>query len=251
MTFVILYFSPLNATNEFKCWKKSNCLFLTLSLFIQHLHYSKLLVFVNLHDLCICFVFFFHYNFFCLFVCFFQFVPFRDYIDCTGNHILSMARLAKDVLAEIPDQFLSYMRTRGIKPLPVPPPYTPPAQPLQTQIWGASWQCSGKKTRRIIFKVHRTCCMQNISPHMSAMCHLPTPNQEPLLRSMRDLLLKRWRKDNESLFTSTANIPFVRIMALKKETPNWDGRRFCRKERWSWKDCKYLIFFVSHYFLSS
>uniref|UniRef100_A0A8C2IE69 Copine 8 n=1 Tax=Cyprinus carpio TaxID=7962 RepID=A0A8C2IE69_CYPCA len=45
-----------------------------------------------------------------------QFVPFRDYIDRTGNHILSLARLAKDVLAEIPDQFLSYMRTRGIKP---------------------------------------------------------------------------------------------------------------------------------------
>ncbi|XP_069012767.1 copine-8 [Embiotoca jacksoni] len=63
-----------------------------------------------------------------------QFVPFRDYIDRTGNHILSMARLAKDVLAEIPDQFLSYMRTRGIKPSPAPPPYTPPAQLLQTQI---------------------------------------------------------------------------------------------------------------------
>ncbi|XP_053717692.1 copine-8 isoform X2 [Synchiropus splendidus] len=63
-----------------------------------------------------------------------QFVPFRDYIDRTGNHVLSMARLAKDVLAEIPDQFLSYMRTRGIKPAPAPPPYTPPAQPLQTQI---------------------------------------------------------------------------------------------------------------------
>uniref|UniRef100_A0A3P8SKT3 Copine 8 n=1 Tax=Amphiprion percula TaxID=161767 RepID=A0A3P8SKT3_AMPPE len=63
-----------------------------------------------------------------------QFVPFRDYIDRTGNHVLSMARLAKDVLAEIPDQFLSYMRTRGIKPSPAPPPYTPPGQPLQTQI---------------------------------------------------------------------------------------------------------------------
>ncbi|KAF3859502.1 hypothetical protein F7725_021901, partial [Dissostichus mawsoni] len=63
-----------------------------------------------------------------------QFVPFRDYIDRTGNHILSMARLAKDVLAEIPDQFLSYMRTRGIKPSPAPPPYTPPGQPIQTQI---------------------------------------------------------------------------------------------------------------------
>ncbi|XP_036375906.1 copine-8 [Megalops cyprinoides] len=63
-----------------------------------------------------------------------QFVPFRDYVDRTGNHILSMARLAKDVLAEIPDQFLSYMRTRGIKPLPAPPPYTPPGHSLQTQI---------------------------------------------------------------------------------------------------------------------
>ncbi|XP_034382065.1 LOW QUALITY PROTEIN: copine-8-like [Cyclopterus lumpus] len=68
-----------------------------------------------------------------------QFVPFRDYIDRTGNHILSMARLAKDVLAEIPDQFLSYMRTRGIKPSPAPPPYTPPPYTppgprLQTQI---------------------------------------------------------------------------------------------------------------------
>ncbi|MBN3298409.1 CPNE8 protein, partial [Amia calva] len=63
-----------------------------------------------------------------------QFVPFRDYIDRTGNHILSMARLAKDVLAEIPDQFLSYMKARGIKPSPAPPPYTPPGHPLQTQI---------------------------------------------------------------------------------------------------------------------
>lgn len=84
----------------------------------------------------------------------FQFVPFRDYIDRTGNHILSMARLAKDVLAEIPDQFLSYMRTRGIKPSPAPPPYTPPGQPIQTQIWGARlekvlesgvrWTCHAK-----------------------------------------------------------------------------------------------------------
>uniref|UniRef100_A0A3B4C1G0 C2 domain-containing protein n=1 Tax=Pygocentrus nattereri TaxID=42514 RepID=A0A3B4C1G0_PYGNA len=47
-----------------------------------------------------------------------QFVPFRDYMDRTGNHVLSMARLAKDVLAEIPDQFISYMKSRGIKPNP-------------------------------------------------------------------------------------------------------------------------------------
>ncbi|XP_043302481.1 copine-8 [Cervus elaphus] len=63
-----------------------------------------------------------------------QFVPFRDYIDRSGNHILSMARLAKDVLAEIPEQFLSYMRARGIKPSPAPPPYTPSTHVLQTQI---------------------------------------------------------------------------------------------------------------------
>lgn len=83
-----------------------------------------------------------------------QFVPFRDYIDRTGNHILSMARLAKDVLAEIPDQFLSYMRTRGIKPSPAPPPYTPPGQPLQTQIWGVEmwkiWTWGLKSTCRIL-----------------------------------------------------------------------------------------------------
>ncbi|XP_043569538.1 copine-8 isoform X3 [Chiloscyllium plagiosum] len=63
-----------------------------------------------------------------------QFVPFRDYVDRTGNHVLSMARLAKDVLAEIPEQFLSYMKSRGIKPSPAPPPYTPPGYPLQTQL---------------------------------------------------------------------------------------------------------------------
>uniref|UniRef100_A0AAQ5Y0P6 VWFA domain-containing protein n=1 Tax=Amphiprion ocellaris TaxID=80972 RepID=A0AAQ5Y0P6_AMPOC len=64
-----------------------------------------------------------------------QFVPFRDYMDRTGNHVLSMARLAKDVLAEIPDQFISYMKSRGIKPNPAPPPYTPPGhQHHHTQI---------------------------------------------------------------------------------------------------------------------
>uniref|UniRef100_A0A8D2ZY42 Copine family member IX n=1 Tax=Scophthalmus maximus TaxID=52904 RepID=A0A8D2ZY42_SCOMX len=47
-----------------------------------------------------------------------QFVPFRDYIDRSGNQVLSMARLAKDVLAEIPDQLLSFMKTRGIEPRP-------------------------------------------------------------------------------------------------------------------------------------
>uniref|UniRef100_A0AAY4E5H3 C2 domain-containing protein n=1 Tax=Denticeps clupeoides TaxID=299321 RepID=A0AAY4E5H3_9TELE len=50
-----------------------------------------------------------------------QFVPFRDYIDRSGNQVLSMARLAKDVLAEIPDQLLSYMKSRGIEPRPALP----------------------------------------------------------------------------------------------------------------------------------
>ncbi|XP_056157305.1 copine-9-like [Lampris incognitus] len=50
-----------------------------------------------------------------------QFVPFRDYIDRSGNQVLSMARLAKDVLAEIPDQLLSFMKSRGIEPRPALP----------------------------------------------------------------------------------------------------------------------------------
>ncbi|KAB0378792.1 hypothetical protein FD755_010370 [Muntiacus reevesi] len=57
-----------------------------------------------------------------------QFVPFRDYVDRSGNQVLSMARLAKDVLAEIPEQLLSYMRTRDIQPRP-PPPATPSPTP--------------------------------------------------------------------------------------------------------------------------
>ncbi|KAG7229482.1 hypothetical protein INR49_031903 [Caranx melampygus] len=47
-----------------------------------------------------------------------EFVPFRDYIDRSGNQVLSMARLAKDVLAEIPDQLLSFMKSRAIEPRP-------------------------------------------------------------------------------------------------------------------------------------
>ncbi|XP_074092498.1 copine-5 isoform X2 [Macrotis lagotis] len=73
-----------------------------------------------------------------------QFVPFRDYVDRTGNHVLSMARLARDVLAEIPDQLVSYMKAQGIRPRPPPgppahtpsqsPPHTPPASPMHTNI---------------------------------------------------------------------------------------------------------------------
>ncbi|KAF6364265.1 copine 5 [Rhinolophus ferrumequinum] len=73
-----------------------------------------------------------------------QFVPFRDYVDRTGNHVLSMARLARDVLAEIPEQLVSYMKAQGIRPRPPPeapassppqsPARTPPASPLHTHI---------------------------------------------------------------------------------------------------------------------
>ncbi|XP_031810551.1 copine-9 isoform X8 [Sarcophilus harrisii] len=60
-----------------------------------------------------------------------SFVPFRDYIDRSGNQVLSMARLAKDVLAEIPEQLLSYMRTHDIQPRPAPSasPSPPSLQP--------------------------------------------------------------------------------------------------------------------------
>ncbi|KAJ8259635.1 hypothetical protein GJAV_G00171700 [Gymnothorax javanicus] len=71
-----------------------------------------------------------------------QFVPFRDYMDRTGNHVLSMARLAKDVLAEIPDQFISYMKSRGIKPNPSPPPYTPQGSPCTPRSEPTAWEAS-------------------------------------------------------------------------------------------------------------
>uniref|UniRef100_A0A673CND8 Copine family member IX n=1 Tax=Sphaeramia orbicularis TaxID=375764 RepID=A0A673CND8_9TELE len=61
-----------------------------------------------------------------------QFVPFRDYIDRSGNQVLSMARLAKDVLAEIPDQLLSFMKSRGVEPRPAMS--TPPLPELHRHI---------------------------------------------------------------------------------------------------------------------
>jgi hypothetical protein len=51
-----------------------------------------------------------------------QFVQFRHFIDGRyGNDLFhSQVMLAKEVLAEIPDQFISYMKTHGIKPKPPP-----------------------------------------------------------------------------------------------------------------------------------
>lgn len=46
-----------------------------------------------------------------------------------------MARLAKDVLAEIPDQLILYMKSRGIKPNQTPPEYSPPGLSPTPTIW--------------------------------------------------------------------------------------------------------------------
>ncbi|CAE1170587.1 Copine-7,Copine-B,Protein BONZAI 1,Copine-3,Copine-A,Copine-8,Copine-E,Copine-9,Copine-D,Copine-2,Nicotinic receptor-associated protein 1,Protein BONZAI 2,Copine-6,Copine-5,Protein BONZAI 3,Copine-4,Copine-1 [Acanthosepion pharaonis] len=50
-----------------------------------------------------------------------QFVPFREFIggQYSNNMQVSQAYLAKEVLAEIPEQFLSYMKTHRIEPKPL------------------------------------------------------------------------------------------------------------------------------------
>lgn len=47
-----------------------------------------------------------------------QFVPLEKYIARTGTNqqIKSQADLAKEVLAEIPEQLTSYMKSRGFRP---------------------------------------------------------------------------------------------------------------------------------------
>jgi hypothetical protein len=45
-----------------------------------------------------------------------QFVPFRNYIRSGINSQISRLHLAKEVLAEIPDQFLGYMKTNRVVP---------------------------------------------------------------------------------------------------------------------------------------
>jgi Copine len=49
-----------------------------------------------------------------------QFVAFRDFIGAQygSDMARSQALLAKEVLAEIPEQFVSYMVKRGVKPNP-------------------------------------------------------------------------------------------------------------------------------------
>jgi len=47
-----------------------------------------------------------------------QFVPFRQFLSqYQGDFGMSSSRLAKEVLAEVPNQFELYMRKRGIKPI--------------------------------------------------------------------------------------------------------------------------------------
>ncbi len=65
-----------------------------------------------------------------------------------------MARLAKDVLAEIPDQLLSFMKNRGIEPRPpLPASSDSPSMSTTTTTTAApkernkhAWQAGGKKS---------------------------------------------------------------------------------------------------------
>lgn len=45
-----------------------------------------------------------------------QFVPLNKFLSKDGPFVQSQAELAKEVLAEIPEQLTSFMKSRGIKP---------------------------------------------------------------------------------------------------------------------------------------
>lgn len=47
-----------------------------------------------------------------------QFVPMNQFLTSNGSHIRSQAELAKCVLAEIPDQMIGFMKSKGYKPMP-------------------------------------------------------------------------------------------------------------------------------------
>jgi hypothetical protein len=62
-----------------------------------------------------------------------QFVPLNKFLSRNGPFVRSQADLAKEVLAEIPDQMTGYMKSRGFKPAisvpttqPQPTPNAPP-----------------------------------------------------------------------------------------------------------------------------
>ncbi|KAG4070827.1 hypothetical protein HA402_011053 [Bradysia odoriphaga] len=56
-----------------------------------------------------------------------QFVPLNRFLVETGSFVKSQADLAKAVLAEIPDQMVGYMKSKGFKPHPTAGPGVPSA----------------------------------------------------------------------------------------------------------------------------
>jgi hypothetical protein len=56
-----------------------------------------------------------------------QFVPMRDFNHSRAN-FLQKAHLAKEVLAEVPEQVVGYMRKIKVKPSDIPPPPTQQVQ---------------------------------------------------------------------------------------------------------------------------
>jgi len=58
-----------------------------------------------------------------------QFVPLNKFLSRNGPFIRSQADLAKEVLAEIPDQMTGYMKSRGFKPDLTTSVPTQPSQP--------------------------------------------------------------------------------------------------------------------------
>lgn len=56
-------------------------------------------------------------NFFSTILTIFQFVPFREFVKPGQTQLdVSQATLAREVLAEVPTQFMSFMKEQGIKP---------------------------------------------------------------------------------------------------------------------------------------
>ncbi|XP_046386198.1 copine-8-like isoform X2 [Ischnura elegans] len=48
-----------------------------------------------------------------------QFVPLRNFMQPGVDHYTAMAKLAKEVLAEVPNQFISYMKANNVVPKPI------------------------------------------------------------------------------------------------------------------------------------
>ncbi|XP_037031089.1 copine-8-like [Bradysia coprophila] len=59
-----------------------------------------------------------------------QFVPLNRFLVETGSFVKSQADLARAVLAEIPDQMVGYMKSKGFKPQPTAGPTGVPSAPI-------------------------------------------------------------------------------------------------------------------------